>query len=162
VFTLAGPAYADLTELEMAARPLEEGVPQVAVMQLRRFLTGDLAPEERRAATAKFGEALLAAGEVEEALTLLQDQDLLALPATRFWCAQAQATLEHWPEALSLYQQVAAEAASPFRTRAILGEAEALRALRRPDEALQVFALLFSDPQVKDRAELRSVELLLE
>ena len=111
---------------------------------------------------AKLGEALLAAGEAEEALKVLQDPALLALPATRFCRAQAQATLGRWAEALSLYQQVASEAASPFRSRAILGQAEALRALRRPDEALQVFALLFSDPQAKDRAELRSVELLLE
>jgi TolA-binding protein len=162
IFMFAGPARAEPTNLETAARPMEEGVPQVAVMRLRALLSGDLAPEERRVASAKLGEALLAAGEAEEALKVLQDPALLALPGTRFCRAQAQATLERWTEALSLYQQVAAEAASPFRSRAILGQAEALRALRRPDEALQVFALLFSNPQAKDRAELRSVELLLE
>jgi TolA-binding protein/predicted negative regulator of RcsB-dependent stress response len=162
IFMFAGPAYAGFTDLEMAARPMEEGVPQVAVIRLRALLSGNLAPEERRVANAKLGEALLAAGEAQEALKVLQDPDLLALPATRFWCAQAQATLERWTEALSLYEQVAAEAASPFRARAIFGQAEALRALRRSDEALQVFALLFSDPQARDRAELRSVEILLE
>ena len=112
--------------------------------------------------TARLGEALLAAGDAEEALKVLQDPALLARPATRFCRAQALATLGRWAEALPLYQQVAAEAASPFRSRAILGQAEALRALRRPEEALLVFARLFSDPQAKDRAELRSVELLLE
>ena len=112
--------------------------------------------------TAKLGEALLAAGDAEEALKVLQDPALLARPATRFCRAQALATLGRWAEALPLYQQVAAEAASPLRSEALLGQAEALRALRRPEEALQVFALLFSDPQAKDRAELRSVELLLE
>ena len=162
IFMFAGPARAELPDFETAARPMEEGVPQVAVMRLRALLSGDLAPEERRIAGAKLGEALLAAGEAEEALKVLQDPALLDLPATRFCRAQAQATLERWAEALSLYQQVAAEPASPFRSRAILGQAEALRALRRPDEALQVFALLFSDPKAKDRAELRSVELLLE
>ena len=152
IFMFANPARAELADLETAARPMEEGVPQVAVMRLRALLSGDLVPEERRVATAKLGEALLAAGEAEEALKVLQDPALLALPATRFYRAQAQATLERWAEALSLYQQVATDAASPFRSRAILGQAEALRALRRPDEALQVFALLFSDPQAKDRA----------
>jgi hypothetical protein len=153
---------AEFPALQKAAMPLEEGVPEVAVMRLRALLGGDLAAEERRAATAKLGEALLAAGETSEALKVLQDPALLALPATRFCLAQAFATLERWAEALPLYQQVAAEAASPFRSKAILGQAEALRALRRPDEALQAFALLFSDRQWKDRAELRSVELLLE
>src|SRR5438105_1068378 len=162
ILMFAGSAYAGFTDLEMAARPMEEGIPQVAVIRLRALLSGDLAPEERRVANAKLGEALLAAGEAQEALKVLQDPDLLALPATRFWCAQAQATLERWAEALSLYEQVAAEAVSPFRARAIFGKAEALRALLRFDEALQVFALLFSDPQARDRAELRSVEILLE
>jgi len=153
---------AGFPELAEAARPLEEGVPQVAVMRLRALLSGNLAAEERRIANAKLGEALLAAGETEEALHVLQDQTLQALQATRFCRAQALATLGRWTEALPLYQQVAAEGASPFRSRAVLGQAEALRALGHPDEALQIFALLFSDPQAKDQAELRSVELLLE
>jgi hypothetical protein len=153
---------ADSPELIAAARPLEEGIPQVAVLRLRALLSHDLGANERRDATAKLGEALLAADEAEEALKVLQDPALRALPTTGFWRAQALATLGRWEEALPLYQQVAAEPASPFRSKAILGEAEALRALRRPDEALKVFALLLSDPSAKDRAELRSVELLLD
>jgi TolA-binding protein len=154
---------ADFPELTAAARPLEEGVPQVAVLRLRALLSRDLAPDQRRDATAKLGEALLAAGDAEQALeTLLQDPALSALPATRFCRAQALATLQRWAEALLLYQQVATETSSPFRSRAILGQAESLRALRRPDEALQVLKLLFSDPQAKDRAELRAAELFLE
>ena len=153
---------AGFPEVAEAARPLADGVPEVAVMRLRALLGGDLAVEERRTASAKLGEALLAAGETEEALRVLQDPALQTLPATRFYQAQALATLGRWTDALSLYQQVAAEAASPFRSRAMLGQAEALRALGQPDEALQIFALLFADPQAKDRAGLRSAELLLE
>jgi predicted negative regulator of RcsB-dependent stress response len=149
-------------ELVEAARPMEEGVPQVAVLRLRTLLAGDLGTEERRAGMARLGEALLAAGEIEEALKVLQDPGLPDLPATQFCRAQALASLGRWAEALLLYQQVVAAPASPFRSRAMIGQAESLRALRRPDEALQVFALLFSDPPVKDQAELRSVELLLE
>jgi TolA-binding protein len=162
VFGFTGQIFAaDNPELVAAVRPMEDGIPQVAALRLRALLSRDLGAGERRDVTARLGEALLAAGDAEEALKVLQDPALLALPATRFCRAQALATLERWPEALPLYQQVAAEAASPFRSKAILGQAEALRALGRSDEALQVFALLFSDPQAKDRAELRSVELLL-
>jgi TolA-binding protein len=152
----------DSAEVAEAARPMEEGVPQVAVLRLRTLLARDLGTEERLEGTARLAEALLAAGETEEALKVLQDPALLALPAARFCSAQALASLGRWAEALPLYQQVAAEAASPFRSQAMIGQAESLRALRRPEEALQVFALLFSDSLVKDRAELRSVELLLE
>lgn len=153
---------ADFPELATAVRPMEEGVPQVAVLRLRALLSGDLGAEERRAATAKLGEALLAAGQAEEALKVLQDPTLPDLAATRFSRAQTLAALGRWAEALPLYKQVAAEAASPFRSSALLGQAEGLRALGRLDEALRTFALLFSDPQWKARAELRSVELLIE
>jgi TolA-binding protein len=159
---VACSAFGEISPVDEAARPMEEGVPQVAVLQLRTLLKSDLAPAERKAATAKLGEALLAAGEAEEALKILADSSLQDLPAIRFWRAQALANLQRWSEALPLYQQAATEAASPFHSSAILGEAEALRALGRSDDALQTFALLFSDAQWKDRAELRSVELLLD
>ena len=162
VLIVACSAFGDVSLLEEAARPMEEGVPQVAVLRLRTLLTSDLAPEERKTATAKLGEALLAAGDAEEALKILADASLQDLPAIRFWRAQALANLQRWGEALSLYQQAAAETASPFRSSAMLGKAEALRALGRSDDALQTFALLFSDSQWKDRAELGSVELLLD
>ena len=158
---LLATVNADQT-LETAVKPLEEGVPQVAMARLRALLKTDLPPAERRAANAKLGEALLAAGEAEEALKLLQDPGLQDLPGIRFWCAQALAELGRWAEALPLYEQIAGETGSAFRFDAILGKAEALRALRRLDEAQQTFALLISHPRWKDRAQLRSVELLLE
>jgi TolA-binding protein len=152
---------ADFPELATATRPLEEGVPQVAVLRLRTLLGGDLSAEQRQAANAKLGEALLAAGQAEEALKILQDPTLPNLPSTRFARAQTFAALGRWAEALPLYQQVAAEIASPYRSSAILGQAQALRALGRTDEALRMFEVLFSNPQWKARAELNSVELLL-
>jgi hypothetical protein len=84
----------DSRELAEAARPMEEGVPQVAVLRLRALLARDLGTEERREGTARLGEALLAAGETEEALKVLQDPALVALPATWFCHAQALAALE--------------------------------------------------------------------
>jgi outer membrane protein assembly factor BamD (BamD/ComL family) len=141
---------------------MEEGVPQVSVLRLKALLAGQLSAEARREATAKLGEALLAAGQAEEALKVLQDPTLPDLPATRFLRAQTFAALGRWAEALPLYEQAASVAASPFYSNAILGQAEALRALSRTDDALRVYALLFSNPTWKARAELRSIELLIE
>jgi TolA-binding protein len=162
VLIVACSAFGEVSPLDEAVRPIEEGVPQAAVLRLRTLLKSDLAPEERKAATAKLGEALLAAGEAEEALEILQDSSLQDLHAIRFWRAQALANLQRWSEALPFYRQAATETPSPFRSSALLGQAEALRALGRSEEALQVLAQLSSDPQWKDRAELRSVELLLD
>jgi outer membrane protein assembly factor BamD (BamD/ComL family) len=158
----AKSAFAEIADWDAAIRPLDDGVPQVAVMRLRNILKRDLAGPDKKTATAKLGEALLAAGEAEEALKVLADPALEDLPATSLWRAQALAALQRWPEALPLYQKVAAQNPSPFRTTALLGQAEALRALQRYDEALQVFASLLGDPQGNDHAQLRSIELLLE
>jgi len=153
---------AEISELESAGRPLEEGVPEVAVLRLRTLLGANLPTEERRAATAKLGEALLAAGRAEEASKVLGHPVLPEEPAIWFWRAQALATLQRWSEALPLYQKAAAPKESPIRSAAVFGQAEAMRALGRRDEAQQLFAFLFSDPKWAERAQLRSVELLLE
>jgi tetratricopeptide (TPR) repeat protein len=155
-------ANAEIAELETAVRPLEEGVPQVAVMRLRNILGSELRAADKKTVTAKLGEALLAAGEPGEALKVLQDPELQDLPAIWLWRAQALASLQRWSEALPLYQQIAAQNFSPFRATALLGQAEALRALQRFDEALRVLASLFSDPQWHDRAQLRSIEIYLD
>jgi TolA-binding protein len=153
---------AENAELIEAARPLENGVPQVAVLRLRTLLGNKTAPEERRAVMEKLAEALLAAGKADEALKLLEDPALRDLPATSFWRAQAFATLRRWSEALPLYKQTAEQKESPFRSAAMFGQAETLRALGRREEALQLLAFLFADPRWSDRAQLRFAELLLE
>lgn len=151
-------AVADNSVLMEAARPLDDGVPEVAVVRLRALLSRERAPEENRAIEAKLAEALLSAGRADEALDLLQD----ASPSTQFHRAQALARLQRWAEALPLYQAVAAQTASPFHSDAITGAGEALRALGRRDEALHTFALLFGDQRWKTNAQLRCVELYLE
>jgi len=155
-------AQAEVPELNAAVKPLEEGVPQVSVMRLRKLLETELAAADRKTVAAKLGEALLAAAEPEEALKVLQNPELQDLPAVRLWRAQAFASLQRWNEALPLYQQAAAQNPAPLRATALFGQAEALRALRRFDEALRSLASLFSDPQWNDRAQLRSIELLLD
>ena len=148
--------------LEHATRPLNEGIPQVAIVRLRRLLDAQLPDEQRIGATAKLVEALVSAGQPEEALTLLQDARLQSLVGMKFFHAQALAALSRWSEALPLYQQLAADSTSPFRAHGVFGQAEALRALGRRDEALAVLASLTRDKQWKVRARFRSAEMLLE
>jgi outer membrane protein assembly factor BamD (BamD/ComL family) len=159
---VAQPARAEVADREAAVRPLDEGIPQVAVMRLRSILKRDLGPEDRKTVSAKLGEALLAADDAEQALKVLGDPALDDLAAIPLWRAQALASLQRWPEALALYQKVAGQNRSVFRSTALFGQAEALRALGRSDEALQAYGRLLGDQQWNDRAQLRSIELLLE
>jgi len=162
VILIPRSARAEIADWDAAVRPLDEGVPQVAVMRLRNVLKHALAPADKKTVLAKLGEALLASDEPAEALKVLDDPTLQDLPATLLWRAQALAALRRWSEALPLYQQVAAQNPSPFRNTALFGQAEALRAIQRFDEALRLFAALLGDPQWNDREQLRSIELLLE
>ncbi len=72
-------------ELARAVQPLQEGVPQVAVVRLRALLAaGKLPEDERRAATVKLGEALVAAGEPQAALEVLADPLVQASAEAKF------------------------------------------------------------------------------
>lgn len=148
--------------LAAAVQPLNEGVPQVTVVRLRELLARGLAPEERRTAISKLAEALVSSGEAEQALELLADPASRDVPNANFMEAQALAALARWAEALPLYTQAAADAASPLRADALFGRAEALRALNRPDEALAAYGVVERDPQWTTRARFRTVELLVE
>ena len=144
-------APGEIADWDAAVRPLDEGVPQVAVMRLRNILKQALAPGERKTVLAKLGEALLASDEPAEALKVLDDPTLQDLPATLLWRAQALAALGRWSEALPLYQQVAAQNPAPFRNTALFGQAETLRALQRFDEASRIFAARIFRPQRRPR-----------
>jgi outer membrane protein assembly factor BamD (BamD/ComL family) len=155
--------FADAGEdLQRAAQPLAEGVPQVAVVRLRALLATNLPATERRAASAKLGEALVASGEAEEALKVLDTPDLRALSASKFFKAQAFAALNRWAEALPLYQEAVNDTAFPLRSEALFGQAESLRALGRVDQSIAAFRLLERDSNWTTRARLRAVELLVQ
>ena len=110
----------------------------------------------------KLAQALIAAQRPGEALTLLDDPRLGKVASTKFWRAQALAGLHRWSEALPLYQAVSSDEASPFCHDAFFGAAEMLRALARPDQALQALGHLLQDKQWNTRARLRAAELLLD
>ncbi len=153
----AGPSLAT------AAAPLAEGVPEVAVTRLQAFLAGKPSAAERTSAQRQLIEALVMAGRPDEALKIFSDaSDLTNDSAANFWRAQALAALERWVEALPLYQKIAADAKAGQRLEATFGEAEALRALGRPKEAIQVLLTLEKTAAWSTRAKLGVAQLMIE
>jgi TolA-binding protein/thioredoxin-like negative regulator of GroEL len=160
---LAQFAYADISsEISEASAPIAEGVPEVALVRLQPLLNNNLPESEWRAVIEKLAEAQIAAKQPENTLVLLADIRVRELPWARFWRAQAFASLHRWTEALPLYEQLAKDEGSPFRTAAVFGAAEMLRASGRHDEALKKFTLLVHDEKWGARAQLRAAELYLE
>ena len=156
-------AKADFTtELDAARAPLAEGVPEVAALRLRTMLTRRLKPEEWRTTAEALGAALVLSKQPKEALAILSDGRLRDRSTTKFWRGQALASLERWNEALPLYREVGSDSQTPLRTRALLGAAEALRALNDRDGALRQLLGLFGDKTFGVEARLRSAELYLD
>ena len=112
---------------------------------------------------AKLGEALLAAGEAEEALKVLRGSGF-ARPAGNLALARpgtgVASTMDRG--ASSLPKGRRRKIVRPCGPPAFLVRRKLCRALQRFDEALQMFGALLSDPQWNDRAQLRSIELLLD
>jgi TolA-binding protein len=160
---LAQFAHADISsEIAKASAPIAEGVPEVAIVQLQALLNNNLPEAEWRAVVEKLAEAQIAAKQPENALVLLADSRVREPPWAKFWRAQAFASLRRWAEALPLYEQLASDERSTFRSAATFGAAETLRALGRRDEALKKFTLLIHDKEWATRAQLRAAELYIE
>ncbi len=160
---LAQFAYADMSsEIAKASAPIAEEVPEVALVRLQALLNNNLAESEWRAVVEKLAEAQIAAKQPENTLVLLADVRVRELPWSKFWRAQAFASLHRWAEALPLYEELAKDGRSPFRSAATFGAAEMLRALGRRDEALKKFTLLIRDKEWATRAQLRAAELYIE
>ena len=155
IFLLPAARAADFPELAEAMKPLMAGVPEVTVARLQTLLKNNRSDDEWRATAEKLAEAFLAARQPADALALLDDARLRDVSSTRFWRAQALASLHRWAEALPLYEEVAADESSPFRGDAVFGAGEMLRTLERREEALQKFLVLFRDKQWGTQARLR-------
>ena len=149
-------------EISEASAPIEEGVPEVALVRLQALLNNNLPEAEWRAVVEKLAEAQIAAKQPDNTLVLLADTQVRELPWAKFWRAQAFAALHRWGEALPLYEQLADDKGSPFRSPAMFGAAEMLRALGRRDEALKKFTLLIHDKDWATRSQLRAAEFTLK
>ena len=148
-------------DLAQASGALSEGVPEVAVVRLQLLLNKNLPESEWRAVAEKLAEAQVVANEPEDTLVLLTDARLHDLPWTKFWRAQALASLHRWADALPLYEELTDES-SPFQRAAIFGAGETLRALGKRQDALRKFILLAHDKKWGARAQVRAAELHIE
>lgn len=119
------PAVLDGPQAALAA-----GIPAVAIAKLRAALAGDLQPAERQQAAIMLGRALVAAGRPAEAAVAVAD---LAGAEAAMVRGQALLATGQWSAARAAFQPVATPAAR-------VGEAAALRALGRLDEAAAVLA----------------------
>ena len=160
MIALTSPAFAERTnEIAEAARPIDEGVPEVAVYQLQK-LTARLNGVDTIKAKGKLAEALIAAQRPMEALHLLEDPVLRDSTPGKFLRAQAFAGLNRYNEALPLYREVS-QSNDPQRPAAAFGTAEMLRALDRTDEAINAYHGLENDPRFGVPARLREAELFI-
>lgn len=148
--------------LDEAMKPLQSGVPEVAVTRLQALLNKNPPTAEGRQIAGTLAQALIAANQPEDALRLLEDPRLRDLPGSKFWQGQALAGLGQPAEALSHYEQAAADGNPAFYAAALFGEAEMLRALNRGDEAIGKFSSIFHEPNFGVQAQLHTVELYLD
>ena len=157
----AGPARGQIkTEIVEAARPIDEGVPEVAVYQLQKLVAG-LSGADVIKAKEKLAEALIAGQRSTEALRLLEEPTLRDSTSGKFLRAQALAGLNRYGEALQLYREIANDNSLPQQAAAAFGTAEMLRALDRTDEAARAYRALENDPRFGISAHLREAELLI-
>src|SRR5215471_15901397 len=153
-------AFAERTnEIAEAARPIDEGVPEVAVYQLQK-LTAGLNGADKVKAKEKLAEALIAAQRPTDALHLLEEPVLRDSTSGKFLRAQAFAGLNRYDEALPLYRD-AAQSDYGQRAAAAFGIAEMLRALDRTDEAINAYRSLENDSRFGVPARLREAELFI-
>ena len=86
----------EFPEIATAAKPIEDGVPDVAAQRLKALLANNLPAEERAIVTGKLAEALVLAGQPAKALKLFEPPEFLrGVSAADFWNAQALAALGH-------------------------------------------------------------------
>ena len=155
-------ARADFSaEIAEAAKPLSEGVPEVAVVRLQSLLNKKLPEAQWLVIAEKLAEAQVAANEAEATLVLLSDARLRDSPWAKFWRAQALANLLRWVDALPLYEELSNDS-SPFQRAAVFGAGDTLRALGKRQEALRKFIQLMHDEEWGTRAQLRVAELHIE
>src|SRR5438477_3437676 len=88
---LAGPARGQIErEIAEAARPIDDGAPEVAVYQLQKLVAG-LRGADGIKAKEKLAEALIAAQRSAEALRLLEEPTLRDSTSGKFLRSQALA-----------------------------------------------------------------------
>jgi len=152
---------AEPTLLVEARRARAESIPQVAIQKLRTLLkTADLPADTRQVASRELAGALLAAGEVEEALWVTQPMAEAGESAAQLLQAEILAHAGRWSEALPLYQKLVADA--DRGAAAQLGVAESLQALGQTAKAIAVLENFSAAHPANTGVQLRLAGLLVE
>lgn len=140
-----------------AVRAEREGVPEVSVTKLRRFLAEK--PSEPNVIPAKLllAKCLLQIRRPEEALTVLNDGSLNSADALQLK-AETLLRAHHWGEAADLFEKILSRASGDTDTR--LGLAEAQRKKGSNEEALKTLQPLLDERTTADsRAILMAAEI---
>lgn len=150
-------ARAESPQLLEARQALSESLPQVALYKLRALLAKPgLPPAEQPEATLLLAHALSSAGQLDEALAALQPLAVTADPRVTLLRADVLAATGHWSEARPLYHSLAA------LPKATVGEAEALQALGRPEDAVILLESLVHAGTASTATRIRYAVLLAE
>jgi len=127
-------AQAEDARLAGARQALADGLPQVAVYQIRQNLASWKSPADKAAANLLLAQALFEAGRYKDSAALLQK---MPGDEARFRLAQALAAQDQFAGALALYEELNA---GPYADRAMVGRARMLKALGRAREAESLLA----------------------
>lgn len=150
-------------DYRQAANALRDRLPEVAVVKLKRVLSGTgLKDQAKISAQLLLAEALVRSGQADEARTLTETDELRALPEARFWHAQAQGRLGEWRGAESDFLALSKVPDFRYAVETVFCRAGMLAALGDPEKALRMLApLLKESGETAFRAGLWSTELLL-
>jgi outer membrane protein assembly factor BamD (BamD/ComL family) len=160
-FVVAALQAAEPPLLVEARRARAESIPQVAIQKLRTLLkTKDLPEDLRRTASHELASALLAGGETEEALWVIQPLAESGEKTARFLQADILAHAGRWAEALPLYQGLTKEA--DLTDAAHIAVVECFQALGQTASAIRELEKFVALHPANTGAQLRLAGLLVD
>ena len=143
-----------------ARRARAEAIPQVAIQKLRALLkTADLPGETHRTVSYELAELLLATGEAEEALWVIQPLVEAGEARARLVQAHILARAGRWSEALPLYQGINEPELVPA---AQIGLVDCLHSLNQTAKAVEVLEKFVAVHPGNSGAQLRLAGLLVD
>lgn len=161
LWILSGVAILRAADERTAERALEEGIPQVAIAELRALLAAEPSPEMRMKSSVLLARAYLEADRSADAVALLRSLPKTEDPALAFWLAQAMLSDGKPGEARSLFEKLALRDDPIWSDRARMGLATCLRELGHPAEALAALEPLPKTSPAASAARLLAAELAL-
>jgi hypothetical protein len=140
-------SLARMADYQQAAAALQDRLPEVAVVKLRRLLeSGRLKSEGRVPVLLLLVESLVRNGDAAGVLPLTDGGPLADLPEGKFWRAQALARLNRWGEAEALFETLAGLKEFKYAGEAAFSHAGLLAALGESGAAAAILINLQQPP----------------